>query len=294
MCRRLRPISPVAADALPVLGVAAAVPLGVLIAHMPHLRMAMLVAALAVYLLVVAEVLLSRAPFGARAVAAVSLPLLAVAYALGFVRGFAGPSLSEVSPRRSRRSAPPRVLILNWRDVAHPWAGGAEAYMHEIGRRWVRAGWEVSWIAQRHPSARRVEVIDGIRVHRVGGYFTGYPLAALAYLLRLRRRCDLIVDCENGIPYFAPLFSRKPVMLVVHHVHQEVFRTQLPRPLRPLALWLEGWLVPRVYRRTPVVAVSESTRSDLVELGFAPERVSVVRNGVDMPASLPPVSRDAA
>jgi len=293
MGRRLRDMSPLAVYALPALAVAALVPIAALLSRMPRVRAGTLIALGALYLLLVAEVLISRESLRARLLAAVSLPLLPVVYASGFVRGYMGPSLSEVSPRRRARRAP-RVLIFNWRDVAHPWAGGAEAYMHEIGRRWVRAGWEVGWLTQRHASTQRTEVIDGMRIHRVGGHFTGYPLAALAYLLRLRSRYDVIVDCENGIPFFTPLFARKPVVLVVHHVHQEVFRTQLPLPLRALALWLEGWLVPRVYRRRTVLAVSESTRADLVELGFDARRISVVRNGVDLPAVLPAVARDSA
>ncbi len=294
MGRRLGDMSPAAAHALPLLALAALVPLGVLLAHLPRVRLFSIALFAAAYAFTALEVLLHRAQsLRARLVAAAALPALPVAYAIGFARGFAGPSLSEVSPRR-RRQRPPRVLIFNWRDVAHPWAGGAEAYMHEIGRRWVRAGWEVGWIAQRHPSTRRVETIDGIRIHRAGGPMTGYALATLAYLVRLRRRYDVIVDCENGIPFFTPLFTRKPVVLVVHHVHQEVFRTQLPKTLRPLALWLEGWLVPRVYRRTQVLAVSQSTRSDLVALGFDASRITVVRNGVQPPQSLPEVQRDPA
>jgi len=33
-----------------------------------------------------------------------------------------------------------RIVVLNWRDVQHPQAGGAEQYMHQIARRWVAGG----------------------------------------------------------------------------------------------------------------------------------------------------------
>jgi glycosyltransferase involved in cell wall biosynthesis len=219
-----------------------------------------------------------------RVLAGLSLPIVVVVYGASFVRGYFGRSMEEISPPRDR-VAMPRILILNWRDVTHPWSGGAETYMHQIARRWAAEGMDVGWLTQRHPGSPRVEVIDRIRIHRVGGKLTQYPFAAVAYLTRLRRRYDLIVDCENGIPFFSPFYSRLPKVLVVHHVHQEIFRQQVRRQFRWLALWLEGTLMPRVYRNAQVVAVSEGTKSDLVDLGFDPKSISVVTNGVVPPKS---------
>jgi glycosyltransferase involved in cell wall biosynthesis len=236
----------------------------------------------AVFLAEAVGVMFGRGRFSDRLAAAVALPVVTLAYGAGFLRGFLGRNLGEISPPRVR-SQSLRVLIFNWRDVAHPWAGGAEAYLHEIGRGMVARGIEVGWVSQRFSGARRVEMIDGIRIHRVGGRITLYPLAALAYMLRLRKRYDVIIDGSNGIPFFTPLFSRRPKVMLVHHVHQEVFRKELPGYSRWLALWLEGWLVPRVYRRTSVVAVSTSTRDGLVGIGFRPERIAIVHNGVAPP-----------
>jgi glycosyltransferase involved in cell wall biosynthesis len=217
-----------------------------------------------------------------RLLAAIVTPVVVCAYGIAFVRGYLGRSLEDISPPRERK-APTRVLIFNWRDVTNPSAGGAEAYMHQIARRWAADGMDVGWITQRYPGGKRVEVIDRVRIHRVGGPVTRYPFAAVAYLLRLRRRYDILVDCENGVPFFTPLYSRKPKLMLVHHVHQQMFRTELPKQVSWLALWIEGWLMPRVYRRVPVVAVSQGTKGDLVELGFAPERISIVTNGVVPP-----------
>jgi glycosyltransferase involved in cell wall biosynthesis len=218
--------------------------------------------------------------------AVVAAPVVVFAYGMSFVRGYFGKSLGDISPPRDRQ-APLRVLIFNWRDVTHPHSGGAETYMHQIARRWAAEGLDVGWLTQHHAGSKRSEVIDRIRIYRVGGKLTQYPLASVAYLLRLRRRYDVLVDCENGIPFFTPLYSRRPKILVVHHVHQEIFRTQLPKQLSWLALWLEGWFMPRVYRKARVVAVSEGTKSDLLALGFSPERVTIITNGVFPPSPVP-------
>ena len=246
-----------------------------------HFRVAVAGAAiLAVAFLVQAvSVILGEGRFTDRLLAIAGLPLVPLAYGLGFLRGYAGPSLGEVSPPR-RRKRPLRILILNWRDTTHPWAGGAETYIHELGVRWVAEGLEVEWLCQRYKGSSRTDVIDGIHVQRVGGRFTLYPRVILRYCLRLRGRFDVVVDCENGIPFFTPLFARIPKILVVHHVHRDIFRRETKPPIRWLGFFLEGWVMPRAYRHAAIVAVSESTRDDLVSMGFARERISIIHNGV--------------
>ena len=214
--------------------------------------------------------------------AAAGLPVTHLAYGAGFLRGYFGSNLGEICPKAPSRRGP-RILICNWRDITHPWAGGAEHYMHQIARRWVQAGCDVGWLCQRYHGGKRVEVIDGIRIHRVGSRFTLYPFAAFAYLFRLRNRYDAIVDCQNGIPFFTPLYTRKPVTLVVFHLHSDVFRRELPKWLSWFALWLENWLMPHAYARGPVVTISGSSQADLEARGFARDRITRVVPGVDVP-----------
>ena len=42
----------------------------------------------------------------------------------------------------------------------------------------------------------------------------------LIHLAKLRNSCDVIIDTENGIPFFTPLYSRKPKICLVHHIHK--------------------------------------------------------------------------
>ena len=56
----------------------------------------------------------------------------------------------------------------------------------------------------------------------------------------------------------------------MHHVHREQWPVVFgPRTAR-LGWWLESELAPRVYRRTRYVAVSDSTKRELVDLGVGP------------------------
>jgi glycosyltransferase involved in cell wall biosynthesis len=174
-----------------------------------------------------------------------------------------------------------RVVVANWRDLDHSMTGGAETYAWELARGLVEAGARVEFLTAREPGARRTEVRDGIRVVRRGGQLTYYVLAALWLLLR-RRSLDLVVDMEAGIPQFSPLVvnrRRTGVLLVVHHVHLDQFSTYFPTPVARLGRFLEGTVMPRVYRDVPTVAVSSSTRAAMVErLGWQGP-IALLHNG---------------
>lgn len=193
--------------------------------------------------------------------------------------------MSRPLPAVTGRLAGLRVLVLNWRDIRHPQTGGAEQYMHEICRRWVRQGVGVTWFTARAAGRPAQEVLDGIRIVRSGGALSLYPRAAL-WLTRTRGQFDAVIDCQNGIPFFSPLFTEGgvPVVQVVHHVHQDQFATRFAPPVAAFGRFLEGPASRRVYGPRTIAAVSPSTRSELRRrLGFT-SPIHVVPNGtVDVP-----------
>ena len=105
-----------------------------------------------------------------------------------------------------------RILIANWRDPWHPEAGGAERYAWETARAMAVCGASVSFLTARAPGQSRGERRDGIEIVRRGGRFTVYPLA-LGWLLAHRRSADAVLDCQNGIPFFTPMYP-EPVKSV--------------------------------------------------------------------------------
>jgi glycosyltransferase involved in cell wall biosynthesis len=171
------------------------------------------------------------------------------------------------------------VLVLNWRDIRHPQAGGAELYAHQIAKRWVEAGVKVTWVTSRPAGAPKREVIDGIQILRRGGTFSVYAAAAMA-MLRFGGLFDAVLDCQNGIPFFAPLFlPRSAVVQVVHHVHQEQFGVHFSPSMAVIGRFLEGPVSKRVYGNRATVAVSPSTRRDMRRRLGMRGPVFVVPNG---------------
>ncbi|MGJ3189281.1 glycosyltransferase family 4 protein [Paenarthrobacter sp. FR1] len=181
------------------------------------------------------------------------------------------------------------VLVLNWRDIQHSQAGGAEQYMHEISKRWVQNGVQVTWFTGRDSGQSMEEVIDGIRILRGGGPLSIYGQSAVR-LLRTSGQFDAVVDCQNGIPFFSPLFLPRsiPIIQLVHHVHQEQFRTRFSPPLAAVGRFLENTGAKTVYGQRAIVAVSPSTRQELRKLGFS-GAIHVVPNGtIDIPRVVAP------
>lgn len=175
----------------------------------------------------------------------------------------------------------PRILIMNWRDTKHVWAGGAEVYVHELAKRWVAKGYKVTVFCGNDGNNPRNEIINGIQIVRRGGFFTVYFWGFLYYLLKFRSCVDVIIDCENGIPFFTPLYSRKRKFLVVHHIHQDVFRKGLRPPFSWIASFLELRAMPLVYRNTKMITVSPSSKADILNLGLSRQEPEIVYNGVD-------------
>lgn len=183
-------------------------------------------------------------------------------------------------------------MILNWRDTDHPQGGGSEVFVEEVARRLAHDGRPVTIFCADHGAAPREEVRDGVRFIRRGSWWTVYAWAALYHLRGKFGPHEVVVDVQNAVPFFSPLFCGRPVIALVHHIHREQWRMLFGRRIAQAGWWVESRLTPKLYRKATYVAVSMATKADLVSLGVDPERIVVVRNGgledVGMPAPKAP------
>ncbi len=197
------------------------------------------------------------------------------------------PIASLQESRIKNQESSKKILVFNWRDTTHSFAGGAESYIHELARRWVRAGHQVTQFSGNDSTQVREETIDGVHIVRRGGFYFVYVWAFFYYMFRFRGKYDLIIDCQNGIPFFTPFYAREQVYCLLHHVHQEVFNKFLSRPLALLASYLEKDLMPYVYRDTKFITVSNSSKKEMEDLGLGLAGIDVVFPGVDLTTLLP-------
>jgi glycosyltransferase involved in cell wall biosynthesis len=183
------------------------------------------------------------------------------------------------------------VLILNWRDTTHPEGGGSEVYVERIAAGLAAQGRPVTLFCAAHPGAPATERVGGIRVVRRGGRLGVYPHAWWAHLTGRLGAHEVVVDVQNGLPFLSALWCRRPLVVLVHHVHREQWRVVLPPLQARVGWWVESRLAPRLHRRARYVAVSEATRRELVGLGVRPEAVTVVHNGMVAPGPTAAVPR---
>jgi glycosyltransferase involved in cell wall biosynthesis len=184
-----------------------------------------------------------------------------------------------------------RVLILNERDALHPRAGGAEVHVEEIFSRLAERGWQVGEVTSSFPGAPREQVLRGIRVRRLGRLPAYYARAAWSCARETRRGdWDVVVECLNKLPFYAPLHSRVPVLAIAHHLFGTTAFQQVAWPLAA-GVWALERPLARLYRKVPFVAISESTRDDLRARGLSAERVRVSHCGIERPeVDLPPMA----
>lgn len=175
-----------------------------------------------------------------------------------------------------------RIHILAWRDLLDPEAGGSEVHAAKIAEAWAAAGIDVTMrtsSAAGHPAH---STRDGYRVIRKSGRYAVFPRAALSGVIGRTGPRDGLVEVWNGMPFFSPLWSRCPRIVVLHHVHAEMWRMVIkPAALARVGELIEFRLAPPVYRRSRIITLSESSRSEIVEmLGFDRTRIEVVPPGV--------------
>lgn len=177
-----------------------------------------------------------------------------------------------------------RVLIFSWRDPKHPLAGGAEQVMHEHMKGWLRKGHQVTLFSSRFAKSASSEILDGVTIKRSGFQYLGVQMAGCWFYLQHGGDYDLIVDQFHGIPFFTPLYVRKPILAVIQETARKVwFLNPLPWPLN----WLVGIMgffsepfIFLLYKNVPFMTGSDSAKVDLAKFGINSANITVVPHGV--------------
>jgi glycosyltransferase involved in cell wall biosynthesis len=164
----------------------------------------------------------------------------------------------------------------------NPEMGGAEVFTREVARRWVEQGHEVTLFASEFPGCKSEEFLDGVRVVRAGGRYSVYWRAEEYYKKRFSKDgYDVVIDEINTRPFLTPKFvnNREKAVALIHQLAREYWFYETPFPISYIGYYFleDRWL--RNYVDVPTVTVSESTRRDLLDLGF--KKVFVVPEGLN-------------
>ncbi|MBA7483787.1 D-inositol-3-phosphate glycosyltransferase [subsurface metagenome] len=174
-----------------------------------------------------------------------------------------------------------KILLVNWMDMANPMAGGAEVHLTEIFSRFVERGDDVTLVSSGFKGGGERDEFRGIRILRTGTRET-FNFAVPRLLRRLERteHFDLVVEDINKIPFFTPLYLKKPLLVLIPHL----FGTTVFRETNPMLasyVYLLERPIPRMYRHAVFEVISESTARDIERRGIDSERIRVVHCGMD-------------
>jgi glycosyltransferase involved in cell wall biosynthesis len=175
-----------------------------------------------------------------------------------------------------------KILIFNWRCWLNPEMGGAEIFTHEVAKRWVEDGVKVTLFTSEFPHCSLDEEVDGVRIVRSGGKFSVYRKAKEYYKKYFsKENYDVIIDEVNTRPFLTPEFVNRgeKIFALIHQLAKEYWFYETPFPISYIGNYFleERWL--KKYSEVPTITVSESTKEDLLKLGF--RKVFVVTEGLN-------------
>ncbi len=173
------------------------------------------------------------------------------------------------------------ILVVNWRCIKNPEMGGAEIHLHEIFKRIVEKGHSVTLVAHKFHNSKEEETVDGIKIIRHGNKYFFNRQFKRFYNTKLNQQpFDLVVDDISKIPLFTPKYIKKPIVGILHHIHGNSLYKEISLPLAYYIVKKEKQ-IPKKYPNTPIFTVSESTQSELVDLGFNKDLTSLLHNAIN-------------
>ncbi|MBP9819614.1 glycosyltransferase [Candidatus Woesebacteria bacterium] len=174
------------------------------------------------------------------------------------------------------------ILISTYDSLDNPYFGGGGAQaVHEVAKRLAKQ--HSVTILHGNFSGARTSIRDGVRYQPFGPVVPHPQLGQLVFQLLLPLalfRSEFAVWIESFTPPFStaflPLFTRKPVIGLVHLLSAKAMAAKYKLPFLP---WIERVGV-RQYER--LIALTETSKIMLQKL--APNsKVTVIPNGVDIP-----------
>lgn len=184
-----------------------------------------------------------------------------------------------------------KIQIVSWRDPLNPKAGGAEVCLVEIARRLTsRFGHEVEWFAPDFPGGGQKAEHEGIAIERKGRFTTVHANVVRRFFGARKQTADLYLEDYHGLTLGLAWVLRKPHVIFVHEVAGTIWLSMWRFPISWAGYGLEK-ITLRLLQRTHFIAVSESTRRDLIAHGIRAEQITTVSEGSDLPRVDHPIPR---
>lgn len=179
-----------------------------------------------------------------------------------------------------------RILIFNWRDLAHPRAGGAEVFTHRVAESWVALGHSVTLFCAEVEGRPLRESVNGINIVRSGGRHSVYREARKFWKSEGSGNFDFVIDEVNTRPFQAIKWANETVVVgLIYQVCRELWFYQLPFPVAFIGRFLiEPWWL-RSFREAKVLTISHSSAESLRAYGL--KNIEIIPVGADLGNAIP-------
>lgn len=183
------------------------------------------------------------------------------------------------------------ILVLSQRDIYHKKAGGAERYLFNVLKP-LSKFYKITCLCQNDGTQSNYEIVDNITFIRFNTNLINLILKAIAYYNENKENIDLVIDHTNTHQFFTFLYVPKNKrLLIVHQLALEIWEYFFPVYIGKL-LCIAEKLLWKLSKGT-AIAVSQSTKNDLLKFGFKDESVYVVKNSIKHKYfSLPPLEKE--
>jgi glycosyltransferase involved in cell wall biosynthesis len=177
-----------------------------------------------------------------------------------------------------------KILVLNWKDTKHPDTGGAEVVTHELLKRLVKDGHEVTLLTARYKDSTEKDDIDGVNIIHVGkNKLSHYFAAASYYKKNLKNQFDIVIEEVNTLPYLFGLYKgNETYFLFYHMLAREIWFYEMIQPLstigyliEPIYTWIQGRF------GAPLITISQSTKDDIKRFGVDERNIRIISEGID-------------
>jgi glycosyltransferase involved in cell wall biosynthesis len=175
-----------------------------------------------------------------------------------------------------------KILVLSPRSINHSRAGGAEIYLNELLTRVNNH--EIIVLSS---SDRRIYIQPKsyLEIIVAKNEFL-FPFFSLQYL-SLIKQADIVIESISKFPLIFPLIVsriiKKPFIGIIYHIHGESLFKELPFIVAFILVVYEK-LALKFYAilGAPMITISKSTQQELENIGFSPEKITVIPVGLNI------------
>jgi len=171
------------------------------------------------------------------------------------------------------------ILFLSWRDIKSPNMGGAEIFTHEMMKNADLSRFEFIHFSPIYEGLKPYEVIDTITYIRDGSLLS-VIFKAGGYYKKNKNKIDFVVDQCNTFRFFTKFWveGRKRIFLI-YQLTREIWDFHMSFPLNKIGKALETPML-KLNKNDYTLTESQSTKDDLVKVGFDEEKVSIIPIGL--------------